>query len=353
MVYNMKNIFLLIDDITTTGGTERVACILSNSFSKLGYNVTINTLNYSKKNVHFELSNEVNITSYNNINRLYAIYKIIKKANSINAPIIVISMGKLSVEVALISCFFRPKNLIFSEHVAYESFSFIKRIIKKLAYYLANKVIFLTENDRNIFTNNSHDNSKFDYIRNINPYYELDVPITGFNSRQNIALAIGRLSYQKNFATLIDIWSKSDTSNWKLLIIGDGEEKSKLIELSKEIPNIEIIPSTKNIDTYYNKSKIFLMSSRYEGLPMVLIESQYFGLPSIAYDCKTGPSEIIIHNETGYIIPNNNKEIFSNRLSFLLKNSEELSRMHLNSIKNHDEYSPNNILKKWIKIIEA
>ncbi|WP_336844523.1 glycosyltransferase [Providencia rettgeri] len=349
----MKNIFLLIDDITTTGGTERVACTLSSSLCQLGYNVTIHTLNFTKESIHFKINNEVKIENYENINRFHAIYQIIKKSKLVNTPIIVISMGKLSVDVALVSIFCKPNKLIFSEHISYESFGFIKRKIKKTAYKLASKVIFLTENDCNILTKHTHDDNKFDFIRNINPYYDSGTSISQFNDRQNIALAVGRLSYQKNFSALIDIWSKIDSTNWKLLIIGDGEEKNKLIKLSKGISNIEIIPATKKIDTYYNKAKVFLMTSRYEGLPMVLIESQYFGIPAIAYDCKTGPREIIINNRTGYIISNNDKETFTKKLNFLLQNNEELNRMHINSIKNHGEYSPDSILKKWIRIIEA
>lgn len=67
--------------------------------------------------------------------------------------------------------------------------------------------------------------------------------------------------------------------------------------------SIKMFKTTDEICNYYNAAKIYAMTSLYEGLPMVLIESQSFGIPSVAYDCPTGPAEIITDNVNGFLIP--------------------------------------------------
>lgn len=347
---HMKNIFILIDDITQTGGTERVACTLSNELYKKGYKVSLYSLKFSKKNINFELDKGVVLRSFQRENKYLALIKIMKNIKKNNGCLIVISMGRLSVDVAIASIIHRPNKVIFSEHISYKSFSGIKQAIKRVSYFFADKIVFLTKNDQMLFSKRGR-KEKYYTIKNINPYFSSNISISQFEKRSNIALAVGRLTYQKNFPALIDIWSKTDTSDWELIIIGNGEEKKTLENLAEHVKNIRFLPATSNISDYYNNAKLFLMTSHYEGLPMVLIESQYFGIPSIAYDCKTGPKEIIINNETGYIIPYNNACIFSEKLKLLINDHSKLSDMHINSIKNKDQYSPGNIIGNWISLI--
>lgn len=254
-------------------------------------------------------------------------------------------MGKLSFISSLLSIIFKPYKLIFSEHISFESYNYLKRFLKKQSYKISNKVILLTQNDKNII---NIKNSTV--IRNINPYYQSNV--TSYNSRKNIAIAVGRFTYQKNFERLIELWSIANINNWELMIIGKGENEEKLKELSKNNTSIHIMPSNNRLDEIYNNAKLMLMTSRYEGLPMVLIEAQHFGLPIISFDCKTGPAEIIKNNESGYLIDYNNDKDFVNKLVFLCNNNNELSRMNINAIKDSYRFSPENIIQDWIKTIE-
>ncbi|MBO2888632.1 glycosyltransferase, partial [Providencia rettgeri] len=169
--------------------------------------------------------------------------------------------------------------------------------------------------------------------------------------RQNIALAIGRLSYEKNFERLIEIWNKSEHPDWSLIIIGNGDEYSKISNLISNKSDITLIKNSSQLEDYYNNAKLFLMTSRFEGLPMVLIEAQYFGIPSISFDCKTGPREIIVNNETGYIIPYDNDELFKNKLNKLTTDKSAIAKMNKKSLAFSDNFSPNKILKQWISII--
>lgn len=346
-----KNIFFLIDDITNFGGTERVTCTLSNHFSKLDFNVTIYSLKSTKGNPQFHLENKVKVISYSKGN-WFNIISLFKLSKSTKTPIIVISMGKLSVKSAMCSILHRPFKLIFSEHIAYESFSFFKKLIKRLSYLIADKIILLTDNDRKILSQAESD--KFATINNINPYFNEAQHINPFHNRKNIAVAIGRLSYQKNFGRLIDLWKKANINDWVLYIIGDGDEKNTLTSLIGNSENIKLIPANNNLIDYYQNAKLSIMTSRFEGLPMTLIESQYFGIPSISFNCKTGPCEIIIDNKTGYIIDYNRDDYFVEKLKFITmyNNQHILENMHKQCLEYSRRYNPNFIIQKWLDIIK-
>jgi glycosyltransferase involved in cell wall biosynthesis len=140
----------------------------------------------------------------------------------------------------------------------------------------------------------------------------LDSPqVNDIKFREKTVLAVGRLSYQKGFDLLIEAWNKvgAHEEGWKLQIVGSGEEDEKLYRLVKNLnldSSLEFIPATKNIEQYYPKASFFVLSSRYEGYPLVLVEAMGFSLPCIAFDCKTGPREIIGNHKDGLLVETGN-----------------------------------------------
>ncbi|VDA79070.1 GalNAc-alpha-(1-_4)-GalNAc-alpha-(1-_3)-diNAcBac-PP-undecaprenol alpha-1,4-N-acetyl-D-galactosaminyltransferase [Klebsiella pneumoniae] len=117
--------------------------------------------------------------------------------------------------------------------------------------------------------------------------------------KKNCVLAVGRLTYQKNFEALIQIWANLPEhirSAWELHIAGDGENKDTLRKLISELnvtSSVKLLGNVSNIKTEYLTASVLCMTSRYEGLPMVLIEAKDFAIPVISFDCPTGPAEII------------------------------------------------------------
>ncbi|EMH6404196.1 glycosyltransferase family 4 protein [Providencia rettgeri] len=342
----MKKISFLIDDITLTGGTERVTCLLSNELSSRNYNITIYSLGFSQKKIKYELNDNISIKNYSKKNKIFSLCKILKMTKRENETLIVISMGKLSTYVAFLSYLKKPKHLIFSEHISFESFSYLKKLVKKLAYTAADHVVFLTEHDKNIVNMNK---SKYLYIENMNSFHNSNFNISNYSSRDNIAIAVGRYGYQKNFELLIELWKKANIPNWQLFIIGQGT--SPLKKLINNNDHIEIYTETDNIQNFYNKAKLILMTSRYEGLPMVLIEAMHFSIPAISFDCKTGPKEIIQHNHTGFIIEYENNAKFVETLKRVTKETTLLTNMSVNSKTQSERYSAESIMKKWINLI--
>lgn len=183
------------------------------------------------------------------------------------------------------------------------------------------------------------------------------------NSSQNIsllnskkALAIGRLSYQKNLELLVDLWSEisKKDSDWTLTIVGTGDavdlqNKIKAMNLENVI---ELVSSTSSIENYYLDSSLYLMTSRFEGLPMVLLEAQNFGLPIVAFDCKCGPREIVTNEQDGYIITMHDNSEFIDKALHLMKDDIKRQKFGEAAKSNSINFDENEIMKKWVSLFE-
>lgn len=168
-------------------------------------------------------------------------------------------------------------------------------------------------------------------------------------------IAVGRLDYQKGFDRLIQAWKiiyKSGKYNdWRLDIFGQGEWKEMLQGMIDERglnSSAFINKPTKNIGKEYAESAMLVMSSNYEGFPMVMIEAMACGLPVVAFDFKCGPKDIISDGENGLIIRNGDIEALAEGMMRLMEDTENRKRMSLNARKIVDTYSEKAVMYKWI-----
>ena len=168
-------------------------------------------------------------------------------------------------------------------------------------------------------------------------------------------IAVGRLDYQKGFDRLIQAWEivyKSGKYNdWRLDIFGQGEWKDMLQGMIDEkglSSSAFINKPTKNIGREYSESSMLVMSSNYEGFPMVMIEAMACGLPVVAFDFKCGPKDIISDGENGLIIRNGDIKALAEGMMRLMEDTENRKRMSLNARKIVDTYSEKAVMDKWI-----
>lgn len=168
-------------------------------------------------------------------------------------------------------------------------------------------------------------------------------------------IAVGRLDYQKGFDRLIQAWEivyKSGKYNdWRLDIFGQGEWKEMLQGMIDERglnSSAFINKPTKNIGKEYAESAMLVMSSNYEGFPMVMIEAMACGLPVVAFDFKCGPKDIISDGKNGLIIRNGDIEALAEGMMRLMEDTENRKRMSLNARKIVDTYSEKAVMDKWI-----
>lgn len=122
-----------------------------------------------------------------------------------------------------------------------------------------------------------------------------------------VILTVGRLTEQKDFGTLIRAFAKvRSTRHVRLLILGEGAERQALEALVLQLgleADVSLPGFVRNPAAFMARSALFALSSRWEGLPTVLIEALYCGTPVVATDCPSGPREILSDGRYGHLVP--------------------------------------------------
>lgn len=171
-----------------------------------------------------------------------------------------------------------------------------------------------------------------------------------------IALTIGRYTEQKDFATLIDIWSLVDRQQrlgWQLHIVGDGHLKERLQEQIISLGldgEVRLLPPRRHVEELYREADIFLLSSRFEGFCMVLLEAIHMGLPVISFACPSGPRDIIEGTGAGYLLAPGDKVGFAEQLAVLMSDLELRKKMGQNGIERAKQYNVDHIISLWEKL---
>ena len=170
-------------------------------------------------------------------------------------------------------------------------------------------------------------------------------------------VAVGRLNHQKGFDRLIDAWSIVDNvvSGWKLQIVGDGELREQLQNNIRELGlsnQINIGSAEKDMMSVYKDASILAMSSRYEGLPMVLLEAQAAGLPIVSFDCKCGPKDVIENGVDGFLVEDGDIEQLAQKLVVLMQDANLRKQMGSAAYAHSDRYSEERIMKQWTDLFD-
>ena len=170
-------------------------------------------------------------------------------------------------------------------------------------------------------------------------------------------IAVGRLDYQKSFDRLIQVWEKVHLQmpQWRLDIFGQGEWQEMLQRMIDERGLQEVVKlnvPTKNIGKEYSESSMLVMSSHYEGFPMVMIEAMACGLPAVCFDFKCGPRDIVSEGENGLIVPDGDIDGMAEAMVRLMKDDDLRKRMGENAKKVVEKYSEDRVMGLWVNLYE-
>ncbi len=123
-----------------------------------------------------------------------------------------------------------------------------------------------------------------------------------------LAVAAGRLARQKGYDRLLRAWQqvREVHPEWRLRIFGEGPHRPRLeamIERLDIAASVELAGFTDRLPDELARGSFFVLSSRFEGLPMVLLEAMSCGLPAVSFDCPTGPRELVTSGVNGLLVP--------------------------------------------------
>lgn len=349
----MNKISFLIYRMDVVGGTERVILNLADGFiTQMNSEVSIVAL--TGKGCFLTMPPGVIFHTLYDI-PFYKKSFVLRKYLRDNEIDLLISVGvtRLNIWLALSLPLFHNIKVVATEHMNVMNSSCFVRLLKKKLFGNFDRFVLLTQANeeyykkcglKNVIT--IPNSNSFAVINNIE-----------YLSRPKVLLAIGRLEEQKNFLHLLFAWKNifRNYPDWVLHIVGEGkmeDEMKRYIDNNDMNYSCVILPFVKDVSQYYSSAQIFVMSSLFEGLPMVLLEAQQYGIPCVSYDCETGPRDIILNGENGFLAENQNYEDLADKLSTLLSNETLRLEFHRKSLFYSQRFSKDVVLEKWSNLFD-
>jgi glycosyltransferase involved in cell wall biosynthesis len=171
-----------------------------------------------------------------------------------------------------------------------------------------------------------------------------------------LVLAVGRHVAQKGFDLLVKAWPAvvAAVPAARLRVIGEGPLRASAQELASQLGvagSIEWLDPTSKIERHYREAAVFVLPSRYEGMPITLLEAQALGIPAVAFDCPTGPAEIVVP-DTGVLVPALDVAALSDALIRVLRDPALRRRMAQGAIERSRRlFSHEAHLRQWTDLV--
>ena len=183
------------------------------------------------------------------------------------------------------------------------------------------------------------------------------VPTEKAPLNQKKIVAVGKLDPQKGFDLLIEACRFiKNWDGWILEIYGQGPDEEQLrskisfYELEK---HIFLKGVTRKVEEVYHSASFYVLSSRFEGFPMVLLEAISFGLPIVSFDCATGPNEVIVNDDCGILVDDENTEKLGEAIQRMISSREEREWKSERAFQKSKLFSKDEIMKQWTDLFES
>lgn len=375
-------IIYVVSSLAKTGGTERVLIDKMNYLSTHGFEVVLITYEQGTHSMSFPISTSVKhidtgtrfftLYKYNRILRIFKQWKMKKEyflrlQNIVDSemPDFIITTTYKFDTCGIVSQLKTTAKLIVEAHIpqahTYEYNIRNSNLIIRLLHKLYNEYY-------------CHKARKFDLLVALTPKAANDWkkitqqcivipnPVTKYQEvikdktpNTNRIIAAGRLTNQKGFDRLIYAFAQitNQCPEWHIDIFGEGADKQYLnncISKSNLQNKVFIHPSTPHIYDEYMNSDFYVMSSRYEGLPLVLIEAMSCGLPCVSFRCKYGPEDIIKDGKTGLLVKDGDIKDLAQKILWMCQHEEQRIAMGISARKTTERYKKEHIMPIWIEL---
>lgn len=355
----MYKIGLLVYDYTLFGGAEKVALKQANEFVK-NYEVHFiscfaeneSPIMQINENVKcFVLSKKVKSLT---LNAMEISSKLKKYLNENNIDVLISITAGVNT-IAVLATWHMKTKMIYAEHsnLLNQTYGKKHQFRQWIGAKAADRVVTLTEADRAAFINKYGVDEKCSSIYN---WYDGKMMSDAYDDKSRKIITVGRLVSVKGYDRLIRVATKvlKKYPTWIWEIYGQGPMKKELEALIKENElekNVFLKGNRPDIMELYKEYAFFVMTSYYEGLPLVLLEAKSNLLPVVSFDCPTGPSEMITNGYDGFLIENGNIEEMVKCINMLIEDIELRKKLSRNSTSILTNFKREKIAGQWVKLI--
>lgn len=335
------------------GGAERVISLISDYFSKKGWEVWICLLLFNK--VDYKLNNNIHIIDLSGKNQsrikrlpgwIFGIHRLVKEIK----PNVILSFAARINIIVQIATLGLNQCIIASERndPYMDGRSKLIDYLTKLLYPHLNAIIFQTKKAANYFIH-----------LNLNNAYIVPNPINieclNRSPIKHRIVSVGRLTVQKNQELLIKAFKQilNNFPDSELYIYGEGELREYLESLVQKmglISKVYMPGNVSNIHELMAKADLFVLSSNYEGLSNALLEALMMGIPCVSTNVA-GADEYIKSGENGIIIPIGDVEKLISAVNYIFSHEDKAKKMGKKSIEMSQIFSQEIIINQWYEII--
>ena len=347
------------------GGLNRVTSEKANYFLKKGYEVhllcTDNSSEIDVKSIYAAgvVHHTIDRKKLNRLQHIPVVGKMLRFIYYrikmlmillfVNPDTIIVTLPVLEPLSILILTFWKRRIMEFHGYYTPPGFSITKNDKFAFKYRFAFYHLYaLTEREAKIVSNLSH------HPVGVmpNPLYELPQNYSDCTAKNVITTA--RFCYQKNLDSIIPYWKQIEDRHpdWQLLLMGRGDDKEKMQATitDNHLKTVKILPYSTDVGSKLVNSSIFILPSRFEGFPLVLLECMSYGVPAVAYDCPCGPTEIIRDGFDGFVTEYMNPQALMDKVQMLIENEMLRKEMGQRARKDIQRYKLDVIMGKWENI---
>ncbi len=366
-----KKITLVINTLGC-GGAERVCMLLANDFADKGHEISV--IIFSMENAHYTLNSNVNVfdlgrrSSWDVLRTCYRLRQTVKK---LEPDIILTFMTNVTYYLMLSLIALRNKPRIFATmHIHHSTgfgtyFKLFNRCFFKKIMLKCEKLICCSQDmNDDLCSFYSFPTQKVLTINN-----PVDIELCQKKAHEEcdhefykegkpVLLAVGSLCQQKNYPLMLEAVAKIQREREvRLIILGDGPLKSELEIVRDKLGLdgvVDFVGNVLNPFAYMKDAKLYIMSSIFEGFPMVLLEAMACKLPVICTNCPSGPRELIKNNKTGILVPMDSADELSAAITNALDHYNTMLVMSENAAENvKNKYNIDSISDKYLAILET
>lgn len=366
-ISSKKTICLIVPSLLS-GGMERVISEIANDFSNRK-DIEVHLIILTKQARFYSLADNVIIHEpefkTKGVNKLFTTIRVLfflrKTLKKINPYSFLSFGGKYNSFVMLSSIGLKLKKYIsdrnspqinsrlsFKNNSVYKTGSGFQYILKHILYPGATGIVVQTETAKKI---------EIERLRHSNiiciPNPVRKISFEG-EPKEKIILNVGRFVATKQQELLIEIFSKIDHKDWKLVFAGEGPLLKHAKKLAAELKlesNVEFAGNRTDIDKLYQRSEIFAFTSVSEGFPNALAEALNTPLATIAIDCIAGPGDLIEDGYNGFLVPLANIKEYQNKLTMLMTDVELREKFKTNSIVKMKNFEYDVIMNSFYDVI--